>query len=511
MKLHHPIVNLCTGKRLYYFLLSAPTGAAPGENAVIEILRSRNNRTASFEDRSGFYVVFGEADFVLRVWSTEQEAYQLYDEFHRSRVLEIDGCFLCSRTSIWFQREIEKNSEWSDSLSCDDLDRVSESVQQLHDGKIPNELIWDHEETCPEFDTDGRIKMFTFVKEENPSKKLIYNLVNEKLVTKAQELEHLKRISLYSTYDVVGDGRFLLMKAEASSFSEGTRALRALGEWLGEYGDFSTTTHVVCETRWQAEVGTYPNKKMGPLYAEHVADLTLIDDLCRVSHEQYERNVDDKLYRNRRLFCQIFGTRTRFSELFWYSEHWARDLNRLRQVGSLVANERNDDLKALIIADYIFMEKTLRDAAVALYMSIDSSNKKGVDTMLDKAYRTSSVSELSLKGLLGVSGKMLKGCENSAEFNNAQKNIISTMNDLGEVWVTDRNLLAHGDIVRLFIRASDLISANLDNDKIRTRFKDEQFSMVWEFLVSSYFRVRVYLPRYLKILMSIATTSRDEI
>lgn len=515
MTLNHPIVNLCSGKRLYYFLLKTSGSAQGGEEELRTIFEKVDGSVLrDLKKRSGFYLVFGEADFVLRIWASEQEAFYLFDSFQKSRLISIDACFLCSRTSTWFQRKIEASPDWAKSLQGPTLGAVEETVRSIVFGEVPKGLSLEVADLGEYgIGTGGQIKFFLLAKEDPLGNFLAYNMIENKLLLEADEFKLLERISLYSAYDVRGEGRWFLMKAEAENFSDGTRAIRAIGDWLQEAGELKTTTHVVCETRWQSELGSFVQSERTymkrTLLQYYVNNLSLVDSICRVASvggsesEAFQKGPEDASS-PRESFYHLFSEARTYASLFWHSSEWGRDLVRLRQLCDYVVRQRNDELRGVIITDYIFFEKYLRDALIDLINQVSDELSKDISARQRKAIGSdfddwsSGFDFFTLKHLVILSGiiesRLCKG-----KLSKADEEISKRFREISIFWVKDRNLLAHGDVMKVFVSVEKLVGSTASKDVLE-RFKEREFDEVWEYFVRAYFDVRMYVPRYVLLL-----------
>jgi hypothetical protein len=221
----HPACNLLFAQRLHYVFLDVPSNF---EEASVVIRRSV--RTLHLQDSTCAYFVYGETDILLRIWSDEETLHRLLHEFI---LREIPGAeyriLLVTNQSTWFQRELEKRSEWGTALEPEKLQGV------LSSGNIPDNL-----KLVPEATEPLPVKFFMLVEDVGLRNLDIYNEMRQEMEAGGDKFGGLERLSLYA-YETSA-GRGILLKGESADFSLTANRLHTLGREVNLKHEATATT-----------------------------------------------------------------------------------------------------------------------------------------------------------------------------------------------------------------------------------------------------------------------------
>ena len=485
MNIVHPIINLLHGRRLYYLFADTIGSIKTAKSEIETILVEHNCR-----DRSCFYVVFGEADFVIRLWAEESEMWRVYDAIFKSRFLDVHGCFLCSRLSTWYQRDIESSVEWHRDLSAQSLSKVQSSVTKMLKGNIPGALSRYYDESKYDHDDNNSLKFLILIREHSLSETRAYNQIEREVRHNGDRLSGLKYISLYSAYSAGDDLRATVFKAEADSFGSATRALQELTDWLSLSGHTNTTTYIVAEPIWETDMdvkgiaGTAPEDHRN----DTIQNLALT---AEVSLVREERHLPKRVYEGRRAqMGYLLSSPEAFASLFWYDDtQWYRTITRLRLLNQIVLRKKNDELKAHIISDYIFYERELYCLFKKLSQSqIVNNHFKGVEGL--------DMSNIALGEMIIWVNKIGTSAKCKAVISSDEQKTLRDFKECSVKWLADRNMLAHGIVLNLFKDRAEFMEESVHlSDEARKRLENDNHECLWQTFLFQYFNLRALFPR----------------
>jgi len=109
-KYAHPILNISSGRRLYYFLITVKTSLLASKDRIEDLLGSflsGPNESLSLECQCS-YVVLGDQDFLVKVWASEVSHEIFSDALATLRDVGIVNCLLVYKTDTWYERAVDQ-------------------------------------------------------------------------------------------------------------------------------------------------------------------------------------------------------------------------------------------------------------------------------------------------------------------------------------------------------------------------------------------------------------------
>lgn len=338
--LNHPNCNLIFGERLYYLLINVKSDLF----GVQEHL-SKSLCNAGLESTSCAYFIFGESDILLRVWASETQLNTF------ERVLKDSGndvetkAYLVINQDTWYQREIEKRSEWN---SCFSPENVLSALQK---GELPEVIQFRLESPV----TPGTTKFFVIVEEPFGKTSDVFKLLqNDVRQEPPTFLRGVQKVSLYA----FSTDRFrgILIKGETNDYHSVSERLVLFAKDL-KLKEFAaqTTTYFcakVIKTE-ETEISRNSRNHASLRKPELVYNLLKAHD-C---HEGQWRS-DSKTHARSEAFKTIVANH--FEYLFEQHPKWWRQLNEIRRLYRWIVRKHDENLRGFLITQYIGLEKYFR-------------------------------------------------------------------------------------------------------------------------------------------------------
>lgn len=501
--IYHPICHLIQGHRLYYILLSLTGDHKNSEKRIDAIIEN-----AELEKSTCAYYVFGEADLIFRIWATESEINFLQSHIEKTDGILIKDMYLISRTSTWYQREIESVRGWSRELSTPKQSEHKKAVQNIMQGEPSESLRLEYNAGTSSYE---KVKVFMFLDQKSKTGQKAFDFVKSAI----EEREGFwcdqdTRVSYYSYYSIIYPGKTgVLLKADITKFSENSTDLVKLSVELSSGGYLDTTTYIGCkpitiesETLRKVNVVDkhYRKKVIHNLLLSHDTS-----EYCHTSKNDQVSLTEAESVREQKERCDAFVELFRdgiFYQLFNYDEvQWNPTISRLRIFYKLVREKNQDLLKSWIINDLIKAERNLR-----------KQTHRVIDHMLqlqeidNDFYSQLNGERASLKDMLIHLPRCLISSLDSVNNSDVLVNDLPTVtpepikryiNKVKEPLIKERNWLLHGYIDRVFLPTEQFIE-NLPEEQTKDMKNVQnhlhEYEYVWEFLIHDYAQFRLSYP-----------------
>jgi len=456
---------MLNGRRLYYIILDAHRAISSKEEEIIICLKKYH-----IEAVSCGYVVFGHEDFLLRIWATETELTSFLSDVSSIQDLEVTDVILISRAEPWYRKQVEASHNWHEPLSTLSAVDRKKNLASIIFGKPGgdfSQLTYTGSSGDKKIE-DSCTRFFIFAEEQAQAPKRLINCLNEEYFEKAETVNI--RPSVYNFYSKLKNKRGMLIKLQAGSFSEGSETVHDIIDYARENGGINTATYISCrrikiESEDLIHIGkTNKNYTAPQIHSKILANLVLTHDFdsSNVTAQPGGKERSEQ-------FFDLFCSREKFSTIVHFHPFgWPRLLSRLRMTFKYVITQKNDDLRALIIGDYILIEREFRTLLLAVADDYPIVRSKLKVEKLGPTTFTMKAISITLNLLFGSKGPVRASTKEEQSF---IKLASTALNDSS----SDRNDLVHGNIINLF--------APLDEDI-------EGFHFIWQKFVFNYIRLK---------------------
>jgi hypothetical protein len=475
---HHPICHFITGERLHYVLLKVKTKLFTAGEKIEKVI---SDSKLGISGSSCAYFIFGDSDVLVRIWATESHLEQFKEEV-RKHVPEVEDLrvILIERISTWYQRRIENQQGWHESLD-------EKAVQAIADHNVPQTLRTDMELKS----NRNGVKFFIFIEEPFAKRNYIFRKLQDDLISGQPEfLQGMDRISLYSY--IATDGLGVLIKGEVGEAKQLTSTLLAFAERMKEYA-IKTTTFVCAKTIKLDESAL--NSRLRQTGREKEIFYNLVR-----SHDCYHACIKDyggEDAENRASRFEEIGAELNPQISLFRGEHWWVFISDLRLLYKWVAFGDTGKLLQKLGREYVKLDRRLNEVLDAAFQRYQEEKLRQKQIGLARTHRMNEQAIEKIIAALSSDLRMEKHCTLGAVPGciEAFVKIVETKKDQREVLLefsktlraaaTDRDELMHGRI-----ESEELLKAE-ENNKRR---------WVWERFVQNYLKTFLLLPKVLPML-----------
>lgn len=501
----HPICQLIQGRRLYYILLDLHADLNKSQTELNKLIEKHELKKLSCS-----YFVFGEADILVRIWSADNTLNQLINDIDSSFEIGVREIFLVSRTSTWYQREIENESEWNSSITNRNIGKHRKAVKNIIEGDVPRKfkLIPKPEGKAKK----SKTKVFLFIRNLQGNNATLFRAVENILQNGDKYWKKAgANYSIYNIYSLTEKDNFgILLKLDISNFSTNSHKPLDFAVKIGSEIQCETLTYIVSRLI-DAETDTLiPRKPVHPVLRESIVKNLLLTDSTsplttitpfassnsKMDYTQGALGASDSS--DSRLFIKLFSENEDiFHSLFNYdNKEWSKTISRLRLFYNFILNRNNDAIIGWIINDVITIERTIRRTAFKL-RNIYKQNNLGL--VIEELQPKSTLNGLIMwvrKSATSYCRKLKSSDDNTYQIDtHALKTALLYLDILS----IDRNWLSHGYVEYIFKTTEQFITDMSDQHESELQPEDAKRlnskTFLWETIVNDYALARLHLPQ----------------
>lgn len=373
----HPFCHLVNGERLYFFFVKIAGDFTESQQLLLASLAEADILSSSYS-----YLVFGEFDFIVRVWGTQAliHKFEASMEKHRGagRVFLEWRKLLVSRMSTWLQRDLESSVELSS------LRVTKEMIKDIWNG-TPSLML---KKTFVENPLPGTNKFFMLIEESYESEQRVFSLLERMLTSSGQPDSPYKFLTSWSLYSVYffpeqNNGqqkRGVILSGSVREFSASSAKLISLsGElsrqaaimghsWSSDRSRakeyiFKTVTYI-CPTTIKDHEGDLVRRPKEEPPAERNMDIIENLLLLHDSHGLGESAADARAKIRRSFIAAVskVGLDRIFRGYFLKSPglpEWRVVMSEIRLVYKFLIHERTEQFIQMLFKRYVTIEKAL--------------------------------------------------------------------------------------------------------------------------------------------------------
>lgn len=343
-ELNHPMSHTLAGERLYYLLLKCSEPLHQVKQKVLCSIEDSN-----LKEQSCAYLLFGECDALIRVWSCEESLLSLKKSLKENNI-HIASCMLTSNIYTWYQVILE------DSLVANNTDifkTISEHPpEKFLAGTPPSKLVFSF---SPDDPSQTKTRFFILLKSSFPGNYGAFQKLKTILYEGEQkDLSKSMMLSIYSFY--TNEHKGVLIKGQIDAIGCKHSGMEKLQEIVREYGSDSIT-YISSEPILSEgdNIGIYNDDVIVPARKQcAVYNLVKLHDCLK---EEYE---NDSTQRHRaEMFIETLSSM--YDLLANYNSAWKSNIDNAKRIFRWVVKGRNEALKSFFALHYIETEKKLRD------------------------------------------------------------------------------------------------------------------------------------------------------
>jgi hypothetical protein len=354
--LYHPLTHYINSERLYYILVTF-------NYDVLQEAKKLSNELPNLivSNAISLFSIYGDIDLLIRVWCTDEEINNI-DRYLKNNIkLKNHQLIIINKSYLWYQKKLEKNEK---------LRLERNVIEDLLIGKIDQSLIFNASDINYSF----RFWMFIQVPEVPVTASLLNFDLFDEFFLKLQSLEndpinlnikHTFNISIYS-YETNGFNN-IIIRSDSNDFHISANSLYDIASSIikDHNLDFKVTTYIERKLLYEASYKFNPVRFIelppGERKRETIYNLSKLYNCNKIIYQSSKTNTGNFSLNIINTFSSEISSL--FYEIFAYENHslWYKNVKKIRTIFQFVVESKNQELKSLIIFEYIIIEKKLRE------------------------------------------------------------------------------------------------------------------------------------------------------